>query len=207
MSVLNVFDKKKSTKSLSRSINKYKGQSKVKEDSRKIVSKIVKNTLLVIALIILLGAIALTVLIVKYSFELPPAGTPFNQVYAQTTTIYSRGGTVLYSFHGAQNREYIPISQISNNMQWAIISAEDKNFYNEPFGISFRGILRALYYDIFQRGSGNLQGGSTITQQLVKDTVLTSQQTIQRKLKEIILTVEISQKYSKLTFDSEHNQP
>jgi len=197
MSFLNVFDKKKSAKSLSRSLTKYKGRNKAKDNNKKLVSKIVKNTLLVIALIILLGAIAITVLIIKYSFELPPAGTPFNQVYAQTTTIYSRGGTVLYSFHGVQNREYIPISQISKNMQWAIVSAEDKNFYNEPFGISFRGILRAFYYDVFKRSSGNLQGGSTITQQLVKDTVLTSQQTIQRKLKEIILTVEISQKYSK----------
>ncbi len=187
MSLLDTFDNKKSVKALSTSQKK----------NKILISKIIKNTLLVVAIIMLLGAIAVTVLIVKYSFELPPPGTPFTKTYAQTTTIYSRGGTVLYSFHGAQNREYIPISQIPKNMQWAIIAAEDKNFYHEPFGISFRGILRALFYDIFKRGSGSLQGGSTITQQLVKDTVLTSQQTIQRKLKELILTVEISQKYTK----------
>jgi membrane peptidoglycan carboxypeptidase len=195
MKVIKLFDKKnKKTKAIS----KYKSQTLANKNKNKdLIVKIVKNTVLVFAVVVLLGAIALTVLIIKYAFELPPPGTPFNKVYAQTTQIYSRGGTLLYSFHGSQNREWIPISQIPKKVQWAVIAAEDKNFYNEPLGISFRGILRALYYDLFKRSSGSLEGGSTITQQLVKDTVLTPQQTIQRKLKEIILTIEISQKYSK----------
>ena len=195
MKVIKLFDKKNKK---AKAISKYKNQALANKNKNKdLIIKIIKNTVLVFAVVVLLGAIALTVLIVKYAFELPPAGTPFNKVYAQTTQIYSRGGTLLYSFHGSQNREWIPISQIPKKVQWAVIAAEDKNFYHEPLGISFRGILRALYYDLFKRSSGSLEGGSTITQQLVKDTVLTPQQTIQRKLKEIILTIEISQKYSK----------
>ncbi len=192
MKVLNVFgDKNNNTKSIR------KKKSSIDTKNKKLIVKLFKYSFMFVGVIMLLGAIAVAYLIIKYSFELPPAGTPFTKAYAQTTSIYSRGGTLLYSFHGSQNRESIPLSQIPKKLQMAVIAAEDKNFYNEPLGISFRGILRAFYYDVFKRGSGNLQGGSTITQQLVKDTILTSQQTLQRKLKEIILTIEISQRYSK----------
>lgn len=177
-------------------LNKFKSKNKKKSKDRKLIVKIFRYSLMVFAIIVLIGVIGVTILIIKYSYELPPPGTPFTRTYSETTQILSRGGTLLYSFHGAQNREPVNLSSVSQNMQWALIASEDKNFYNEPLGISFRGILRAFYHDFIIHSPG-LQGGSTITQQLVKDTVLGSQRTFQRKLKELILTIEISQSYSK----------
>ena len=182
--------------SIRRVLDKVRPNKKKKSKDRRLIVKIFRYSLMIFAIIVLVGVIGVTILIIKYSYELPPPGTPFTRTYSETTQILSRGGTLLYSFHGAQNREPTTLNNVSKNMQWAIISAEDKNFYNEPLGISFRGIIRAFYHDFILQSPG-LQGGSTITQQLVKDTVLGPQRTFQRKLKELILTIEISQSYSK----------
>jgi penicillin-binding protein 1A len=187
---------KSSHSSGSKALRKVKVKSTKDVKNKILIKKIFKISLMAVILIFLIGAIGLTILVIKYANELPPPGTPFTRSYAQTTSIYSRGGTLLYAFHGSQNREWVNINKVSKTMQWAVIAAEDKNFYHEPFGISFTGIARAFYHDFILRSPG-LQGGSTITQQLVKDTVLSSQRTFQRKLEEIILTIEISQKYSK----------
>lgn len=114
---------------------------------------------------------------------------------SQTTKIYDRTGeTVLYEIHGDQNRTVVPLSDIPQNMRNATIAIEDKDFYKHH-GFDAIGIFRAVFRDVT---TGSLsQGGSTITQQLVKNAILTNEKTFTRKIKEIILAIEIEQKFSK----------
>ncbi len=111
----------------------------------------------------------------------------------QVSTIYYDDGKTVLARIGAQNRTDVDISQISKPMQFAMVSAEDRTFY-ENSGISPTGILRALWSTLT---GGDVQGGSTITQQYVKNTYLTNEQTVTRKLKEIVLATKADQKYSK----------
>lgn len=164
--------------------------------NKSLIGKLFKIFILAFASVIVVGAIGLTVLVFIYSKNLPAPGAPFTQKYQQSLSIYSSSGVLLSTFHGAQNRDSVNLSDVSPYMQWAVIAAENKNFYHEPLGISIRGILRAFIHDYILHESG-LQGGSTITQELVKLSVLTDQRTISRKIEELILTVEVSQKYSK----------
>ena len=98
------------------------------------------------------------------------------------------------SLHGNVNRVVVPLSAISPEMQNAILAAEDKNFFSHG-GVDPVGIARAAWIDI--RGGGGTHGGSTLTQQYVKLTYLTSQRTFQRKLKEAALSVKLEQELSK----------
>ena len=111
----------------------------------------------------------------------------------QTTKIYDRNGTLLYKIYGRQNRSWLALKDIPQNVIDATISMEDKNFYQNP-GFSISGITRAA---LAQVKGEPLQGGSTITQQLVKNAFLTPERTWTRKLKELILTLETEHRYSK----------
>lgn len=112
----------------------------------------------------------------------------------QTTTIYDRTGKViLYQLHGDVNRRLIALGDLPEYMKWATITAEDRNFYQHS-GFSIRGILRSVFKNVFQ---GEKVGGSTITQQFVKNAILTNEKTYTRKLKELILSYRIEQKFTK----------
>lgn len=125
--------------------------------------------------------------------ELPsPKQLSFQQA-PLTTKIFDRQGTLLYQIYATQNRILVPLSSIPKHLQEATIAIEDKNFYKNP-GIDIAAIIRAGIADI----SGKpLQGGSTITQQLIKSTLLTPKISIKRKIKEIILAVWADRIYSK----------
>lgn len=111
----------------------------------------------------------------------------------ESTKIFDRtGSNVLYEF-GDVRRTWKPINEISPYLRDATVAVEDKDFYKHG-GISIRGILRALWADV--RGK-SLQGGSTITQQLIKQTMLTPERTITRKAREAILAIEVDKKLSK----------
>ncbi len=114
----------------------------------------------------------------------------------QTTRIFDRTGKiVLYEVHGAQKRTVVNLDKISDYLKKATIAAEDKDFYQHK-GFDPRGILRALYRDITHPRS-KLQGGSTITQQFVKKSILSDDQTLTRKLKEVVLSIEIERSFTK----------
>lgn len=100
-----------------------------------------------------------------------------------TTQFYDRNGKLLYRFYEGKNRTPVKLSEIPPFLIQATIAMEDKNFYKH-FGVDFAGISRAL---VSYLGDGEIQGGSTITQQLIKNTLLTPERTVQRKVKEIIL--------------------
>jgi penicillin-binding protein 1C len=124
--------------------------------------------------------------------------------YPLSTLIYDRNDQLLYEIFAEYNRIPIKLEALPDHVKQATIAIEDKNFYTHH-GISYTGISRAflkntkyLYCSMFHDScSMNFQGGSTITQQLVKNTLLTPERTVQRKLKELILTVAVEIIYSK----------
>lgn len=112
---------------------------------------------------------------------------------SESTKILDRSGNLLYST-GDERRTVIDKKDIPQNIKNAVIAAEDSNFYNHH-GVDFRGITRAAWADITKRRIS--EGGSTITQQFVKNAILTSQRSFTRKIREVILALEIEQLYSK----------
>ena len=115
------------------------------------------------------------------------------QQAAQTTKILDRNGVLLYQIYATQNRTVVSLNQIPLYLQEGTIAIEDKNFYTDP-GFDLSAIIRSAFADV----SGKpLQGGSTITQQLIKSTLLTSQVSLTRKLKEAILAFWAQRLYTK----------
>jgi 1A family penicillin-binding protein len=110
-----------------------------------------------------------------------------------STKIYDRNGNLLYKIYKDQNRTIVPLTKIPIHVRLATLAAEDAEFYSHP-GFSIKGIFRAIFQDL---ETGSVQGGSTITQQLVKNTLLTPEKTITRKIKELILSVEVEASYTK----------
>lgn len=130
-----------------------------------------------------------------YTYDLPRpekfAETPF----IQSTKIYDRTGTVLlYDIYGEEKRDIVPLDRISDNLKRAVLASEDSRFYQHG-GIDFRGITRSLLVDL--RLQSAKQGGSTITQQLIRSVYLTRQKTLSRKIREVVLSVEMERRYSK----------
>ncbi len=113
----------------------------------------------------------------------------------QSTKIYDRTGQVLlYDYNRDARREVVPISNISPNAISATIAIEDSSFY-EHGGIRFTSIFRAMLADVI--GGSLSQGGSTITQQVVKNTLLTNRKSVIRKINEWVLAIKMEQTYSK----------
>ncbi|MEX0668247.1 MAG: PBP1A family penicillin-binding protein [Candidatus Saccharimonadales bacterium] len=135
-------------------------------------------------------------LFLYFARDLPSPGQINAQALDQTTKFYDRSGEhLLYEVYGDENRTYIDLEDISENVINATIAIEDRNFYQQG-AFSSLGILRAAIYNVLDVGNG-LQGGSTITQQYVKNALLTPEQTISRKVKELILSMQIEQLYDK----------
>lgn len=126
--------------------------------------------------------------------DLPNPNILIERPQALTTKIFSRDGRLLYKIYRNQNRSLVKLEDIPKSLVDATIAIEDREFWSHP-GFSVRGILRAFTHN-FQDDSG-LQGGSTITQQLVKNAILSSEQTVTRKLKELILAIEVELMFSK----------
>lgn len=130
-----------------------------------------------------------------YAKDLPTPNKINSRLSAQTTQIYDRNGKLLYEMHGDKNRIMVEFNEIPDNVKNATISIEDKNFYRHG-GFSGTRILGAAFYSALSGGT-KLQGGSTITQQFVKNALLTSEQRLSRKIKELILSIEIESMYKK----------
>lgn len=110
-----------------------------------------------------------------------------------TTQILDRNGVLLYKIYKDENRTLITLDSLPKHVKDAFLAAEDKDFYSHN-GFSLPGLIRALYKNLFD---DKLEGGSTITQQLIKNTVLTSEKTITRKVKEIVLAIKTEHLFSK----------
>lgn len=110
-----------------------------------------------------------------------------------STRILDRNGNVLYRIYEDENRTIVPLGEIPISLIQATIAIEDQDFYNHH-GFSVRGIIRAFISN--QQGK-SVQGGSTLTQQLVKNRLLSPERTFQRKIKELILAILVENTYSK----------
>ncbi|MBI4098002.1 MAG: PBP1A family penicillin-binding protein [Candidatus Levybacteria bacterium] len=137
--------------------------------------------------------IFLPAIFVIFIQNLPNPKELAHQEIAQTTKIYDRNKTLLYQIYANQNRTNVPLSDIPKVLKEATIAIEDKNFYKTP-GFDGLAIIRSAIADL----SGKpLQGGSTITQQLIKTRLLTPERSIERKVKEVILSIWAERIYTK----------
>jgi 1A family penicillin-binding protein len=150
-----------------------------------------KKIWFLIFIILVVGFIAATYFFILKDLPLP---TKLNNANApQSTQIFDRNHELLYTIYDVKNQNFVPLSQIPKYMQEATIAIEDKDFYKHG-ALDFRGIFRSLVSIIIHK---ELQGGSTLTQQLVKNSLLTPERTILRKIKEVILSFATEAIYSK----------
>jgi len=120
--------------------------------------------------------------------------TPKIPENAQSSKIFAADGTLITTLHGPQNRQEVTLDRIPLVLQHAVIAIEDERFYYHH-GVDFRAIFRAAQNNA--SAGAALQGGSTITQQLVKNTLLNSGKTLDRKIQEASLAWQLEEHYSK----------
>lgn len=130
-----------------------------------------------------------------YAKDLPTPGKIKALHPVESSKILDREGNVLYSVYGEQRRTIINKEEMPKTIKEATVAAEDKDFYKH-FGIDIRGIIRSAFNNIVGK-TGYTAGGSTITQQYVKNALLSPKKTFDRKIKELILSIEIEAMYSK----------
>jgi|CXWL01.1.fsa_nt_gi membrane peptidoglycan carboxypeptidase len=150
------------------------------------------KAVLTIFAFLIVGFLAFAIYVVVIIGTLPALPTRFDN--AESTIIYDREGNILYSIHGEENRQEIPLDEIPKHVIDATIAIEDDQFFNH-YGFDIGGILRGFSSEYL--GIGKRRGGSTITQQLVKNTLLSSERTLSRKIKELIIALKIEQTYNK----------
>jgi len=138
-------------------------------------------------LLLLIGLFALGYALVKVP-------SPNSISLAQSGSVFYSDGKTQLGAVGARNRESVPLKQVPVPVQRAVLAAEDRSFYSEP-AVSPLGIIRAGLVDL--RHGDFVEGGSTITQQYVKNAYLTQQRTLTRKIKEFFISIKIGQTHSK----------
>jgi membrane peptidoglycan carboxypeptidase len=143
--------------------------------------------LAVLLTLLMLPVVVFAVLYATINVPLP------NQIQATQVSVLTYSNGAELARIGAQNRTDVPLSRVPMLVQYAVLAAEDRNYWSEP-GVSVRGIARALYNDARGR---NVQGGSTITQQYVKNAYLTQERTLSRKTKEAIIAIKLNREFSK----------
>lgn len=132
---------------------------------------------------------------IYFSKDIPDPSKISDRSVDQSTKIFDRTGDILlYEIHGDEKRTVVKLDQISPYLVKAAVATEDKKFYRH-IGIDFKGIFRSIYKDIV--AGEKVQGGSTITQQLIKNSILSGEKKYTRKIKEIILALGTEQKFSK----------
>ena len=136
-----------------------------------------------------------SLIFIYYAKDLPRPEVFTERPFVLPTKIYDRTGeTLLYQIYGEEKRTVISLDQVPDFLIKAVLIAEDANFYNH-FGLDLKGIFRAILNNL--KIGKPIYGGSTISQQLIRSSFLTLEKTPQRKVKEIILTLELERRYSK----------
>ncbi|MFA6369240.1 MAG: transglycosylase domain-containing protein, partial [Candidatus Shapirobacteria bacterium] len=156
--------------------------------------KFLWKKIIVILIVIVLVVVVLNV----YNFlneELPDINLIYNPPKL-SSKIFDRNGNLLYKFYEEENRTWVTLDKIPKKIIEATISIEDKNFFNHK-GLSIKGIIKASIYNFKKSDDDKLRGGSTISQQLVKNIFLTNEKSFKRKIKEAILTIKIERKLNK----------
>ncbi len=151
--------------------------------------------LLCVALLIV-GALSTVAVFAWVSRDLPDPNKINDRFVAQSTRIYDRTGEhVLYEIHGDEKRTVVGLENIAETARQATIAAEDRDFYQHK-GFDLKGILRSVVKNIIHLDPTG-QGGSTITQQFIKNSILTSEKSYIRKIKEVVLAYQLEKRFSK----------
>ncbi len=154
-----------------------------------------KRLFVLVGIGIAIGSISLIGLIAYYSKNLPDPNKLMDRAVPLSTKIYDRTGTMLlYDIHSSEQRTLVSLKDIPQSLIHATIVAEDRGFYQHK-GFDLKGILRALVVDILRGRTA--QGGSTITQQFIKNALLSSKKTLTRKIQELILAYQIENRFTK----------
>lgn len=155
--------------------------------------KAINHRFQIVRFVILIGLLLVLITTSYYTIKVKTANIGGMKQSLQTTTaIYDANGQKAGSLY-SQKGNYVELDQISDNIENAVISTEDRSFY-QNCGFSIKGIGRAFVGKLLNRYAG---GGSTITQQLAKNALLTQVQTLSRKVEELFYAIEITNKYSK----------
>jgi 1A family penicillin-binding protein len=142
-----------------------------------------------------LGAIAFFSYFIYLERTLPDPEVIASRKITESTKIYDKTGQVLlYDIHGEEKRTVIPWDQIPQTVKDATLASEDSDFYIHK-GLDLKGIIRAFLKNLSEMRID--QGGSTITQQLIKKALLTDERTYTRKIKELLLSIEIERRFTK----------
>ncbi len=164
--------------------------SKFKQKIKGFNKKILKKRYAIPLILSFLFFIFFYIYILK---DLPSPTKLTSSSIPQSTQIFDRKGELLFTIYGQKNQTFVPLSIIPKHIQQATIAIEDKDFYQHG-PIDLRGIARSVISITFRN---QVQGGSTITQQLVKNSLLTPERTILRKVKEVLLAFATEALYSK----------
>jgi membrane peptidoglycan carboxypeptidase len=157
--------------------------------------KILTSVLAICFLLAGIFAVAGTIFFATTLKDLPDPDHLISRQVQQSTKIYDRTGLhLLYEVHGDQKRTVVELSGIAKYAQEATVAVEDKYFY-EHKGYRLTSMIRAVIANVISRNKS--QGGSTITQQLVKNAILTNEKSYIRKIKEVVLASEIERRFSK----------
>lgn len=153
------------------------------------VNRLVKFILIttVIGLVFIFG------IFLFYAKDLPQPGRLTDRQLTLSTRIFDRNNDLLFDIYGSQNRTYVPLSDVSKDLQNATIAIEDKEFYKHE-GFSLLGYARVVRDVIVYH---RFTGGSTLTQQLIKNVFLSPERTLPRKIKEFILAIQVESRYDK----------
>lgn len=154
-----------------------------------VVNKVVR-LLLIAVVAVLLGTVALFLF---YAKDLPQPGKLTNRDLILSTRIFDRNERLLFDIYGNQNRTYVPLTEVSEHFKNATIAIEDKEFFKHE-GFSLIGYARAVRDVILYH---RLTGGSTLTQQLIKNVFLSPERTVPRKIKEFMLAIQVENRYDK----------
>lgn len=151
------------------------------------------SKILFAGVVLLVGGFLVTLLLFFiYSRDLPEPDK-VRRVDNLSTIIYDRDGQVLYDIYEDENRIPVKLDEIPTYLKQGTLAIEDKDFYKHS-GVDLKGMLRGVFNTLTGQG---LQGGSTLSQQLVKNALLTSERNVSRKIKEFILTVNVEGRYTK----------
>ncbi|MEW5805437.1 MAG: PBP1A family penicillin-binding protein [Patescibacteria group bacterium] len=163
---------------------------------KELINNLKQNWVKNLGLAILIGAGLFSVWLLALTYNLPSPEGFDQRIINQSTKILDRTGkTILYEVHGEEKRTVVSFDQIPEIMKQATLAAEDAEFYSHP-AFDIKSMFRGLFINPIFRGT-SVQGGSTITQQLVKNVFLTPERTVARKIKELILAIKLEKKYSK----------
>lgn len=158
--------------------------------------KFIKITCILFLFCLIAGTTVLLYAIQKYGKSLPDYTKLMDYRPALTTRLYATDGKLLKEY-ADENRVYLPYDSMPKLLISAFISAEDKNFF-EHGGVDFQSLSRAMLYNVYAYfAHKQMLGGSTITQQVVKNLLLTNERTITRKIKEAILSFRLTKSISK----------